>query len=312
MSSTKPQNFVFLVLKFLNSQLLLHPHSLLTYKSYANDLGQFLNVEGLKITWNEEKGQFEALTKNQTVDLFIEEKELRKKVQEAFQRWRPLSSASRNRKSASLRSFFKWLFDEKKTENDLSPIVFSPKTSQKLPHFLSVDEILSILEAFKKALKKKKKVLPEYCLFLLLYGGGLRVSEACSLKWKDVNFDKKTIRVTGKGSVQRQIVFPSFVMDNLNRMDTKKDEYVFGKAPLNSRTAYSIVKKWGKKAELKKPLHPHALRHSFATHLLSSGCNLRVLQEILGHKSLTTTQKYTHIDLDQLAETLEKKHPLSS
>ena len=97
-------------------------------------------------------------------------------------------------------------------------------------------------------------------------------------------------------------------LKKLNRQET----YVYGKTPLNTRTAYQIVKDWGKRAGLLKPLHPHALRHSFATHLLSGGTDLRILQEILGHASLAATEKYTHLSLEQLSITMESHHPLGN
>ena len=90
----------------------------------------------------------------------------------------------------------------------------------------------------------------------------------------------------------------------------RQGDYIFGSQPLNPRTAYNIVKEWGQKAGLNKPLHPHALRHSFATHLLSDGSDLRSLQKLLGHSSLSSTEQYTHLSLSQLANTLEGHHPL--
>jgi integrase/recombinase XerC/integrase/recombinase XerD len=110
----------------------------------------------------------------------------------------------------------------------------------------------------------------------------------------------------------RLVTLPELVWKSLRTLSVT-GAYVFGgEAPLNPRVAYSIVQAAGKKAQLLKPLHPHALRHSFATHLLTSGADLRVLQELLGHKSLLATQKYTHLSLDHLARSMEKHHPLSA
>ncbi|MEQ1724112.1 MAG: tyrosine-type recombinase/integrase, partial [Pseudobdellovibrio sp.] len=150
-------------------------------------------------------------------------------------------------------------------------------------------------------------------LFLLLYGGGLRISEACNLKWSDINFKEKRILILGKGNKERYAVLPSFCMDHLNAMFKKresKNTYVFGDNPLNTRTGYEYIRTIGASAGLMKPLHPHSLRHSYATHLLTSGTNLRTLQTLLGHESLQATEKYTHLSVDHLARLIEQTHPL--
>ena len=266
----------------------------LTIKHYTLDLQQAFeldkNSHSTKRTWTES--------------------DLMSSVRQAFNRWAGLSLASRNRKAATLKSFFSWAFDEGLLEKDLSIQVICPRVPKKLPHFLSVDEIIAVLKSFDD--ETKKISLREKVLFLLLYGGGLRISEACNLKWSDVQTSQKTLRVLGKGSKERVIALPSMTMTVLQRWKKESgfNEYVFGEEPLNQRTAYEMVRQSGIRAGLLKPLHPHALRHSFATHLLSSGANLRTLQELLGHESLQATEKYTHLGIDQLARTMEKLHPL--
>lgn len=237
------------------------------------------------------------------------EAELLATARHAFNGWAHLSLASRNRKAGTLKSFFSWAFDEGFTERDLSLQITSPKVPKKIPHFLSIDEALSVLKSFDG---DEKVPMQDKVLFLLLYGAGLRVSEACNLKWSAIQPSQKVLRVTGKGDKERVVAVPTLTLTAL--MKWQKDsgfaEYVFGEAPLNSRTAYDMVRRSGVRAGLLKPLHPHALRHSFATHLLSSGANLRTLQELLGHESLQATEKYTHLGVDQLARTMEKMHPL--
>lgn len=239
------------------------------------------------------------------------EAELLSSVRQAFNRWARLSLASRNRKAATLKSFFSWAFDEELTLRDLSMQVTCPKVPKKIPHFLSVDEALAVLKTFDA---KNKTPLREKVLFLLLYGGGLRVSEACNLKWSDLHVAQKVLRVLGKGSKERVIALPALTLTVLQKWKKESgfDQFVFGEAPLNQRTAYEMVRQSGIRAGLLKPLHPHALRHSFATHLLSSGANLRTLQELLGHESLQATEKYTHLGIDQLARTMERLHPLGN
>nr|WP_295900553.1 tyrosine-type recombinase/integrase [uncultured Bdellovibrio sp.] len=278
--------------KYLKYMTFVKSASPLTIKSYKLDLNQAYNYEDPSLSsksWNE-------------ADLLAT-------ARGAFNGWAHLSLASRNRKAATLKSFFSWAFDQGLTERDLSLQIASPKVPKKLPHFLSVDEALSVLKSFDT---HKEIPLKEKVLFLLLYGGGLRVSEACNLKWSDIQLGQKILRVKGKGSKERVVALPSLTVDVLQRWKKESafDEFVFGEKPLNTRTAYEIVRQSGIRAGLLKPLHPHALRHSFATHLLSSGANLRTLQELLGHESLQATEKYTHLGIDQLARTMEKMHPL--
>lgn len=222
--------------------------------------------------------------------------------------WSRLSLASRNRKAATLKSFFGWAFDNQLLEKDLATQITCPKVPRKLPHFLSVDEILSVLKTFKRA---DADELREEVLFLLLYGGGLRVSEACGLKWSDIQLTQRVLRVRGKGNKERVVVLPRLCQQALESLKKITDgDYVFGEVPLPTRRAYNIIHQRGIQADLIQSLHPHALRHSFATHLLSSGANLRTLQEMLGHESLQATEKYTHLGMDQLARTMETMHPL--
>ncbi len=165
-----------------------------------------------------------------------------------------------------------------------------------------MDEALALIRALPEGFSR--------ALVLLLYGGGLRVSEAAQLRWKNLVAESQSIRVVGKGARERVVALPDSVWKALAALE-RKNEFVFGEA-LSNRKAYEWIRQAGQTAKLLKPLHPHALRHSYATHLLTSGADLRVLQELLGHKSLAATQKYTHLSLDHLARSMEKHHPLSA
>jgi integrase/recombinase XerC/integrase/recombinase XerD len=200
-----------------------------------------------------------------------------------------LSPAARNRKAACLKSFLNWLFEKELIKRDLALQIHMPKVPHRLPHHRS-------------------EARYDEALVLLLYGGGLRVSEACGLRWSAVDFSARVLRVLGKGSKERLVALPDRVLKCLSKLPRTGD-YVFGSEPLSTRRAYDRVRAAGARAALLQPLHPHALRHSFATHLLTSGANLRTLQELLGHSTLQATQRYTHIGIDQLANTLEKFHP---
>jgi site-specific recombinase XerD len=283
-------------LKYLSLQRSASEH---TSKSYANDLSQFLLPLGVQ---KELLTHPEALP-NSSMNPDILYAELEPLVKQAQRLWGPLSAASRNRKVAALRGFLKWLFAEGHLSADLSSKLVAPKVPAKLPHFISVDEAMAVIRAVRDPQVK--------ALVLLLYGGGLRVSEACGLKWTDLIGDSKSIRVKGKGGRDRLVALPDLAWKSLNSVPRASRYVLCGDLALSSRVAYDWVRQAGKDAKLLKPLHPHALRHSYATHLLSSGADLRVLQELLGHRSLAATQKYTHLSLDHLARSMEKHHPLS-
>ncbi|WP_413290308.1 tyrosine-type recombinase/integrase [Bdellovibrio sp. HCB337] len=281
--------------KYLKFMDFVKSSSPLTLKAYKKDLEQ----------------AFGSLDPQGQAKKAFTEAEILSMSRDALNSWAGLSLSSRNRKSSTLKSFFSWAYQEKLTERDLSTQIISPKVPKKLPHFLSVDEALAVLSSYDKKDTSIQNIRDK-TMFLVLYGAGLRVSEACNLKWTDVHFSTRSLRLKGKGGKERLVILPTLAIEVLQKLRSLSDEdYVFGVEPLNPRVAYDWVRTRGAKALLMKPLHPHALRHSFATHLLSSGANLRTLQELLGHESLQATEKYTHLGVDQLARTMENHHPLS-
>lgn len=284
MNPSKPIKIQENAAKFLKTLETIDSASPLTVKSYKKDLEQ-----AFAFSFAEKSG------------LTMDEDELLLQARKAMMMWKNLSPASRNRKAATLKSFFNYLHREKKIERNLSSQIMSPKVPKRLPNYISVDEAIGIL---KTAEDKKERLL-----FLLLYGGGLRVSEACNLKWSSVDLPSHTLRILGKGNKERIAALPATAMIELKNKKSAGD-FIWGDSALNPRTAYEMIRKLGVKSGLMRPLHPHVLRHSFATHLLSSGANLRTLQELLGHKSLTATEKYTHLTVDQLARTMNQHHPL--
>ena len=244
----------------------------------------------------------------------IEETDLLKICQAAQKKWAPLTLASKNRKAAVLKSFLNWLADQQLTSKKLAHQVHAPKVPKKIPHFISPDEAIAVIKSFRRKAPTQQEQETSHermLLFFLLYGCGLRVSEACHLKWTDVHLTQKTIAVMGKGNKQRLIAAPRVVFDLLKKTpSSRRGPYLFGEAPMDRRRAYELIRQAGGQAGLLKPLHPHALRHSYATHLLTSGADLRILQELLGHASMSATEKYTHLSTDHLAGTLSSKHPL--
>jgi integrase/recombinase XerC/integrase/recombinase XerD len=231
-------------------------------------------------------------------------------VQNSLRSWDQLSPRSRKRKISSLKGFLEWLKSYEKIMIPL-PEFHTGKIALKVPNFLSVDECLSLVHYLKNQKSDSEEIRRQRLLFFLLYGCGLRVSEACSLKWSDLSRSRGALRILGKGQRERWAIVPKPTLGVLEQYYREEDSHVFGKKALSTRTAYEDIRNLGRKAGLYKPIHPHALRHSYATHLLSSGSDLRVLQQLLGHQSLGATELYTHLDIDSLARSMEQHHPLS-
>lgn len=275
-----------------------------TLKAYKTDLRDFFGFEKQMDSFISDKSfSVQIKDKKQLAETikFLIEKNTVKHLK--------LANSSRNRKLATVRSFIKWLAEQNYIDEDFRHLFKSPKVSSRIPSFLSVDEIFSILKMFEKE-EEKTNTKRDKALFFLLYGGGLRISEACHLKNKDIDFVNQTIKIRGKGNKERLVSLPKQAIEHLRALKTNQT-YLFGNKALSQRKAYDIIRSIGQKTGLLKPLHPHALRHSFATHMLLGGSDLRVLQELLGHKTLTATQKYTHLDLVHLSQALEKYHPLN-
>ena len=272
-----------------------------TLKAYTGDLKELFQLKEVSLSINEKASLIKIKNKK------LLEKELKFLIEQNMRKSSKLSNSSKSRKLATAKSFIRWLAENNYIDEDFRSLFKTPKTSSRIPSFLSVDEIFSILKMFEK--EKKEHTKRDQALFFLLYGGGLRVSEACRLKSKDIHFADQTIKIKGKGNKERLIALPKIAFKHLKTLNLNSI-YLFGSKPLSERKAYNIVKSIGQKTKLLKPLHPHALRHSFATHMLSGGSDLRILQELLGHKTLAATQKYTHLDLTHLSQTLENYHPL--
>lgn len=302
MSLANRQKLSELTLKYLKYLSLVKSHSPHTSKSYAIDLSQYLKVIGIeKITQEGVIWQKGLPSTMKNLDIKWSEDVLITWSLQAMNQWQLLSPASRNRKVATLKGFFKWLFQEGHCQSDLSQRLRGPKVPLKLPRFISVDEALQVIRHAQSP--------RDLLLILLLYGAGLRVSEACTLKWKNYRETSRSLVIVGKGQKERVVVLPEIVLPALEKLP-RSGPYVFGSEPLSPRLAYTIVREIGVRAGLDKPIHPHALRHSYATHLLSGGTDIRIIQELLGHQSLAATQKYLHLSLDNLALSLERHHPL--
>ncbi len=230
---------------------------------------------------------------------------------------RSLSKASMGRKLSSLRAYFKYLLRHKFIEKDPTSGIRNPKQEKRHPQFLNVDQAVSVMEA---AVDPDPEGLRDIALAELLYGSGLRISEAIGLDLFDV--DNDVIRVVGKGSKERIVPLSDSATQRIKRYvqqrhaflkDDHSEQALFigvqNGNRLNRRQANRIVAKLGRLAGLPKDISPHMLRHSFATHMLEAGADLRSVQELLGHENLKTTQHYTHLDMQHIMQVYDQAHP---
>jgi len=220
------------------------------------------------------------------------------------------------RKLAALRSFFKYLTRRQGLSHDPAASVSAPKQPKKIPTFLGVDEMLHLLNSIDatSCLGLRDRAIVE-----LLYSSGLRVGELVGLSMSDIDLEGQVMRVLGKGSKERLVPFGKVALEALKNYLVARQAHVsseetaiflnkFGKR-LTARSVERLLEKLRVRAGLVVKVTPHTLRHSFATHMLDGGADLRSIQELLGHANLSTTQKYTHITLDRLMEVYDKAHP---
>jgi site-specific recombinase XerD len=254
-------------------------------KSYREDLLQFFSFA------KKEPNEFDVQDIESFIKYLVEEKKA--------------EDSTCERKLASLKSFFRFLEIKGIINKNPAELVPFRKRKKKIPDFLSEDEALSLLDVEKKR---------DLALISTLYGCGLRISELANLKISDIqgNF----IRVKGKGNKWRIVPIPEFTLSVLNdyileRNKVAKTDFLFINkfgSRLSERYIRKIVRRVGI-LKLGKKVWPHLLRHSYASHLLKNGADIRIIQELLGHSSINTTQKYLHLDLDSILFVYKKSHP---
>lgn len=225
-----------------------------------------------------------------------------------------------SKKISSIRSFYKYCIREEMLVDNPFISIHTPKLRKKLPNFLYEDELEHIFSCHDVSTPLGQR---NAAIIELLYATGIRVSEMCRLKLNDVDFLMAIVTVYGKGKKERIVPFGSYANDSLEIYinegrklllcsQTTDHGYVFVNhrgGPLTSRGVRVILDKVVKDACLQKHLHPHMLRHSFATHLLNEGADLRTVQELLGHEHLKSTQVYTHVTKDRLKHIYQNSHP---
>lgn len=283
--------------EFLRYLLIDKGYSNNTINSYSRDLNMFLEFNG-----------------NTNIDN-IDNNTLKEYV-----KW--LNKCKLNEKSIArniscLKSFYKFLLIEKKVKNNPTYAVVMPRLKKTLPNTLSIEEVIKLLDInLTDDFSYRNKAMLE-----LMYASGIRVSELINLKVYDIDFEGSCVRTIGKGSKERIIPLGDYALETLsfyiknirtNLLKNTHCDYLFlnnhGKQ-MTRQGCFIIIRKLAKEKGIDKNISPHTLRHSFASHLLKYGADLRTIQELLGHSDISTTQIYTHITNEQLKETYNESHP---
>lgn len=221
---------------------------------------------------------------------------------------------------SGVKSFFKYLFLEDYIQKNPAELLDAPSIGLKLPTVLSVEEIDNLLSVIDVSTVEGAR---NYAIIETLYSCGLRVTELTSLRFTNLFFDEGFIRVDGKGSKQRLVPISDVAIQKINNYLTYRNQMVAKKGsedfifiskrgtPISRITVFYYVKKYAEEAGIKKTISPHILRHSFATHMLERGANIRHVQAMLGHEKITTTELYTHLDRNFLRQEIISHHPLN-
>ena len=230
-----------------------------------------------------------------------------------------ISANSIKRALSCIRTYHKFLVSEGKMDHNPALQIDTPRVARKLPSVLTVEEIDKILHFIPK---KAPMAMRDLAIFEMMYSCGLRVTELCKFKVSNILWDSEMIRVDGKGGNQRFVPIGPIARTNLKNYINKERPTLSQKNPniaelflsrngrkLTRMMIWILLKKWANTAEITKKISPHTLRHSFATHLLEGGADLRSVQEMLGHADISTTQIYTHLDKEHLKEVHRTFHP---
>lgn len=230
------------------------------------------------------------------------------------------AASSIARKISTIRSFWKFMLKRDFIEDDVASLLSSPKVSKPLKNYLNVDEIFHLLDSHAP---DDVLGVRDMAIWEIGYGCGLRASEMVGLNVPDLHFDDGWVRVLGKGAKERQVPLGRKAARALETYLSRRMELVSGETEaealflnykggrLSTRSLRRLLKEHLVRAGLDASITPHGLRHSYATHLLDSGADLRGIQELLGHANLSTTQRYTHVSVDRLMEVYDKTHPLA-
>ncbi|HLE76534.1 MAG TPA: site-specific tyrosine recombinase/integron integrase [Candidatus Babeliales bacterium] len=273
-----------------------------TIRAYEGDLRAFIHFWQTKISQEEqEKLGLRQIMERYLVSLY----------------YLKIDKRSIARKYSTFASFAKFLKTYGITiELDLK----RPRITKKLPVFLSIDEIFYLLDSIKPEDLPSRSPIRDQSILELLYATGIRCSELVAIRFKDINMQEKTVRIQGKGNKERMVLFGQKAKNKIQEYLLKErlpvehhDQALFvnnRNQKLTTRSIQRIIEMFRTFLKIDKQLTPHKIRHSFATHLLNQGTDLRVVQELLGHKTIASTEKYTHVSLDDLTRMCNDIHPV--
>ena len=285
-----------LFLQYLAQEKRLSIHTVTNYRRDLKQLTLFCAQQSLT-SWSE-----------------IKSKNIRQFISQLHRQG--LAGRSIQRALSAVRSFYRFLIREGLTENNPALAVQAPKTEKRLPSTLDVDQMKSLLEHTNQDtfIACRDRAIME-----LFYSSGLRLAELAALNLRDVDFADSLVYVTGKGNKSRVVPIGNQAITSLKNWLTKRDELDVIEQPaifitqqgrrLGVRSIQKRLSYWGKKQGISDQVHPHRLRHAFASHMLEASGDLRAVQELLGHADISTTQIYTHVDFQHLAKVYDKAHP---
>ncbi len=272
-----------------------------TILAYRQDLNIYLDfITKRKIV------ALSNIAKNDIIEFMISEKT------------KGISPTSISRRLAAIRMFHRFLARERILKLDPTTLIDSPKLWKKVPDTMSLNEVEALIN---QPNVRNHQGLRDKAILETLYATGMRVSESTDLKTNNVNLDIGFLRCIGKGNKERVIPLGKKAIHSINRylensrqhfLNKKTSDYLFisrSGAKLSRQSIWKLIKRYAQEAKIKKPIKVHTLRHSFATHLLERGADLRSVQEMLGHSNISTTQIYTHIDKDRLKTIHKQFHP---
>jgi integrase/recombinase XerD len=272
-----------------------------TISSYAKDLDlytDFLAGKGIDA--------LSRTSKNDIVNFMLNQKD------------KGISPNSTARRLAAIRMFYRFLVRERILKSDPSSVIESPKLWKKIPETLNINEIQALLT---QPNVREKQGIRDRAILETFYATGARVSEVVNLRTDNVNLDVGFLRCVGKGNKERIVPLGKKAIEGITRylessrqkfLKKKESEFLFlnrSGTKISRQSLWKLIKKYARDARIKKPMRPHILRHSFATHLLEGGADLRSVQEMLGHSNIATTQIYTHINKDRLKTIHKQFHP---
>ena len=295
-------NTLELYLNFLKEQKSYSDHTIDSYKRDIEMFLEFMKNEGFNL---------------KTVDTNLIRNFLRKETEKG------ISKRSNQRRIIAMRRYYEWLLKYKHVSYNPFVTIKAPKHDSNLPDFLHEEEIDTLIEADAK--REDFLAKRDHAIIILLYASGIRVSELVNLKLQDINLRHRTMRIIGKGRKERIVPFSNTALEAINDYLNNCRNIILLKnhievptnalfinnngEQLTTRGVQYILKRIEDKTGVNLDLHPHKMRHTFATHLLEKGADLRTIQEILGHTSLETTQVYTHVTTSKMIETYKNAFP---